>query len=315
MGAPVDLSWDTNAVGADERFAYFVEGICRAFTHLDPELPDPDATFFARIHHREVADSAVTHLTSSRYISRRLPTGIARSHDHDFYLNFVVSGMIGGLQGGHREAIQSGDIFLLDNALPFELDLRSQGRFDSHVVRLRRTPSLENRTAAPLAFGRRHADHRLMPLLRLNLTQLARAGDAASDDEIGYFGQTVARLVDLILTDDSIETVPSRSREAWRLIRMEIDRHVRDQDFTLGFLAAHLGVSTRFVQKVCAAQNCTFSGYLRDRRLELAVRQLQARPNGPSVEDAARSCGFRDLSTFYRAFRRRYGMTPGKFRH
>ena len=315
MGAPVDLCWDTSAVRPDERFAYFVEGICRAFTHLDPELSDPDAPFFARIHHREIADSAVTHLSSSRYISRRLPAGIARSEDHAFYLNFMVSGAIQGIQGSQSEAINCGDLFILDNAIPFELNLKSQDLFDSHVVRLRRTPSLEDRRAAPLAFGLRHAGHRLMPLLRMNLALLARTGDAASDAEIGYFGQTVARLVDLILTDDSIETVSSRSGEAWRLIRAVIDRNIGDQEFTLEVLAGRLGVSPRYVQKVCAAQDCTFSGYLRDRRLEMAAHRLQGRLNRPSVEEVAHSCGYRDLSTFYRAFRRRYGMTPGNFRH
>ena len=154
-----------------------------------------------------------------------------------------------------------------------------------------------------------------MPLLRMNLALLARTGDAASDAEIGYFGQTVARLVDLILTDDSIETVSSRSGEAWRLIRAVIDRNIGDQEFTLEVLAGRLGVSPRYVQKVCAAQDCTFSGYLRDRRLEMAAHRLQGRLNRPSVEEVAHSCGYRDLSTFYRAFRRRYGMTPGNFRH
>ena len=208
--------------------------------------------------------------------------------------------------------ISSGDIFLLDNAVPFELDLKSQGLFDSHVVRLRRTASLENRTPTLLAFGHRYSGHRLMPLLRMNLAQMARTGDAASDAEIGYYGQTVARLVDLILTDESIETVASRSGEAWRLIRAEINRHIGDQEFTLEILAGRLGVSPRYVQKVCAAQDCTFSGYLRDRRLELAAHRLRGKSNRPSVEQVAHSCGYRDLSTFYRAFRRRYGMDTGR---
>ncbi|MBV9347498.1 MAG: helix-turn-helix domain-containing protein, partial [Pseudolabrys sp.] len=33
-----------------------------------------------------------------------------------------------------------------------------------------------------------------------------------------------------------------------------------------------------------------------------------------SVSDIAYQCGFSDLSTFYRAFKRRYGMTPTDLR-
>ena len=105
----VDLRWDTSRVRLDERFSYFVEGICRAFTHLDPELFDPESAFFARIHHREAGGSAVTHLTSSRYISRRLPASIARSPDHNFYLNFIASGTIHGRQAGQDETVSQGD--------------------------------------------------------------------------------------------------------------------------------------------------------------------------------------------------------------
>ena len=315
MAASVDLRWDTTHVRPDERFSYFVEGICRAFTHLDPELSDPESDFFARIHHREVGTSAVTHLSSSKYISRRLPTGIARSPDHDYYLNVVASGTIQGRQTGHERTVSRGDIFILDNASPFELVLRSNGMFDTHVVRLRRTRILDDRGGALLDFGRRHAGHRLMPILRMNLLQLARTGDLASDAEIEYFGLAATRLVDLILSGESMEAVSSSAVEAWRLIRAEIDRHIADQDFTLAALAAGLGVSRRYIQKVCAAQDCTFSDYLRERRLSLAARRLETGKGHASIETIAHESGFRDLSTFYRSFKRRYGMTPGSYRH
>ncbi len=315
MAASVDLCWDTTHVRPDERFSYFVEGICRAFTHLDPELSDPELDFFARIHHREAGASAITHLSSSKYISRRLPAGIARCPDHDFYLNVVATGTIQGRQADRERTVSRGDIFILDNASPFELVLRSNGMLDTHVVRLRRTRCLEDRGAALLDFGRRHAGHRLMPILRMNLLQLARTGDTASDAEIDYFGAAAARLVDLILSADSAESVPAASAEAWRLIRAEIDRHIADQDFTLAGLAAGLGVSPRYVQKVCAARDCTFSDYLRERRLSLAARRLETGRGHASIETIAHESGFRDLSTFYRSFKRHYGTTPGSYRH
>ena len=314
-GAIADLYWDTDTVQPHERFPYFVEGICRAFTQLDLELPNVDTVFFVRIRHREVADSGVTHIYSSNYIVRNLPAGIVRSVHHDFYLHYIVSGTIDAVQDAQYEAISRGSMFVLDNASPFELTLQSKGIFDTHVVRLCRTPLLEGQRAGLLPFGRRFAQHRLMPLLRMNLIQLARTGDLATHQEVGFLGQTIRNLVHLILSNDSMETVPSRTSGAWRLMRMEIDRHMCDPEFTLKILAASLGVSIRYVQKVCAAQQCTFSDYLRDRRLELAAQQLRERGDEMSVEEIALACGFREPSTFYRAFRSRYGMTPGDFRH
>lgn len=315
MSAAVNLRWDTNGVRSQERFAYFVEGICRAFTHLDPVLPDPDLPFFVRIDHREIGESAVTRLRSSRYIVRRRPAGIAQSTDHDLFLNFIVSGTIDSAQGQAAGVVSRGDIFILDNARPFELNLRSHQVFDTRVVRLRRSPRLEAHRHDLLEFGRKFADHRLMPLLRLNLAQLAGSTDSASDDEISYFGQTVSKLVDLILSGDDAEVLLSERAEAWTLILAEIARNMRDPYFTLEMLATNLGVSTRHIQKTFAAHDCTFSEYLRDLRLQLAARSLQDGGGGPSIEDIARSSGFKDLSTFYRSFKRKYGMKPGDLRY
>lgn len=50
--------------------------------------------------------------------------------------------------------------------------------------------------------------------------------------------------------------------------------------------------------------------YIKDLRL---VRSAQLLPDSPSVLDAALSCGFSNLSYFYREFRKKYGMTPKQF--
>ena len=48
-------------------------------------------------------------------------------------------------------------------------------------------------------------------------------------------------------------------------------------------------------------------------RLIESCRLLQQEPDR-QVSDIAFSCGFESLATFYRVFRRAYGLTPGDVR-
>ena len=65
---------------------------------------------------------------------------------------------------------------------------------------------------------------------------------------------------------------------------------------------------------IFAANHTTFSEFLSDKRLLAAANLIQRDRRGHSVEATAYSVGFRDLSAFYRAFKRKYGVTPRELR-
>ena len=77
-------------------------------------------------------------------------------------------------------------------------------------------------------------------------------------------------------------------------------------------VARTLGLSTRSLQRQLAAEGCTFRQVLAARRMELAQTAL-ARPTA-RVGDVAFALGFRDPSSFVRAFKRWTGATPGAWR-
>ena len=51
--------------------------------------------------------------------------------------------------------------------------------------------------------------------------------------------------------------------------------------------------------------------YIKNLRLEKAASRLAQ--GGRSVLDVSMSCGFSNLSYFYREFKKKYGMTPKQF--
>jgi AraC family transcriptional regulator, positive regulator of tynA and feaB len=88
-----------------------------------------------------------------------------------------------------------------------------------------------------------------------------------------------------------------------------------DPAFGLAALARDSHWSARTVQATFAAHGLSFSEWLAAERLELARAMLtdpawQTR----SIAHVAHATGFIDTSTFFRAYRRRFGTTPGSAR-
>lgn len=95
-----------------------------------------------------------------------------------------------------------------------------------------------------------------------------------------------------------------------RALRL-IAQNYRDPDFGPGGLAEHLGVSLRSLQRSFEPLKETPGQRLLRTRLAQAHAELSATAPEAPVANCAYGCGFNDLSYFYRAFRQRYGVTPG----
>ena len=83
-------------------------------------------------------------------------------------------------------------------------------------------------------------------------------------------------------------------------------------EWTLDHAAARAGLSRRHFSDLFRAHaGATFLHTLTRLRLDHAARLL--RDGAHSVTGVAFSCGYRDLSHFYRVFRRRFGRPPGQW--
>lgn len=106
-----------------------------------------------------------------------------------------------------------------------------------------------------------------------------------------------------------------RTRPGTRIadIRKQIARNYRIPDLNSEAIGERLGMSARSIQHTLSQHGSTFSKELMGVRLEAAFGMLRSGAAHP-IADIAFKCGFSDLSTFYRAFRTRYGKTPNASR-
>lgn len=108
------------------------------------------------------------------------------------------------------------------------------------------------------------------------------------------------------------DTVTARQR-LYLLARVIVVRHYR-RELTLAMLARALSSSPRQIQRAYRQfGDTTFSEDLRARRLAVGA-QLLIEQRALPVEDVARLVGYSDAPHFAHAFRRRYGLSPARFR-
>ncbi len=98
-------------------------------------------------------------------------------------------------------------------------------------------------------------------------------------------------------------------------IKTDIRASLGEQGLSLSAIAARHGITPRYVQALFADEGATFSQFLLDERLARVHRVLRNPMHAPRrTSDIAFDAGFGDLSSFNRAFRRRYGATPSDVR-
>ena len=108
------------------------------------------------------------------------------------------------------------------------------------------------------------------------------------------------------------ETIETR-RRLYLLARVVVARHYR-QPLTLDAVAAAVSSSPRQLQRGYAQfGEMTFKEDLLARRMAAAAELLIEQRAIP-VRDVARLVGYRQAPHFARAFRRRYGVSPVRFR-
>lgn len=95
-----------------------------------------------------------------------------------------------------------------------------------------------------------------------------------------------------------------------------IETLLPDPELSLRRVADEEGVSPRYVQKLFASANETFSHYLRLRRLERCRIDLASPQHARlSISEICFRWGFNGSAHFSRAFREQYGQSPREFRH
>lgn len=109
-----------------------------------------------------------------------------------------------------------------------------------------------------------------------------------------------------------VDAVPRLPETLVGLVQLQIAEVLHAQVPEVHFVADTLGLSPRSLQRGLANEGRSFSQLIADARAGRAAEWL--RGTSRSVADIAHGLGYTDASNFTRAFRKRTGVTPQRFR-
>lgn len=121
---------------------------------------------------------------------------------------------------------------------------------------------------------------------------------------------------DLMSGDGHVEAVPVPSHFSEKLARLAAEGYfVKTPHLTLAELAAELGTNrTTLSSYINNSLGTTFYDYVNSSRLEYTEKLLSDPGTKYSAEQLAELSGFNSLSTFRRAFSKKYGVSPQQYR-
>jgi AraC-like DNA-binding protein len=304
------LAASTRAYTPRERFDHFCDALCDVYLGIRPERTTP-RQFDADVLAYAYGDAVISRIRAPGHDARRDRHAIAAKPDDALFLNVSTSTASTAVVDGRVHALAPATPVLLDNAETFHLSFDPSRRLSLYSLKLPRMIAGHRIDAAAVAAINdrmlSHAGRQLALQLRL----MSDAFDADRADVAGSMVSAVTALLGVMAAPAALEYSVDRLSAYKTTARTHLD----DPDFGVHDVASIHRVSVRSVQSAFASAGETFSGWMLAERLDLARDRLadpiwMHRP----VDRIAIASGIRDASGFYKAFRARFGETPGAFR-
>ena len=244
-------------------------------------------------------------------------------HHHDFYeIYYLISGNVEYWIDGRIIRMEPGDLLLI-NPMELHRPMLEQGTLYERFVLWINKAFLENISSKePLNqcfdTSRPNRTNLIRPsqaertMLMTRLAEMVRESYSqdfgGSISAYGQFLQFMVQLNRLAGRTDYQEESQQRSPLVQRVLQY-VSEHF-SEPICLEQLAAEFYISKYHLAHAFSREvGVSIYRYIMLRRLLLA-RQLLA--GGESAKQVCRSCGFSDYTSFYRAFKSEYGISPGK---
>ena len=216
--------------------------------------------------------------------------------------------------GGRTAVLEEGDFVLYDPSRPLWLSFEEYTQ--AIVLRLplamveQRMPHLRSQVGLPVS-GKSGAGALFSSFIRNAWEEMERDREG---DWVECLGEAIWPLLDMAYASTRAQPETNRREERRRVLFDAVEAELTDPELDVHRLARRMGVSARYVQMLFAELGTTPRAYIQGRRLELAAKRLAREGLDTTVTDVAYDVGFNDLSSFCRAFRRRFDMSPRNYR-
>ncbi|UVK41259.1 helix-turn-helix domain-containing protein [Mesorhizobium sp. AR10] len=280
----------------------------------NPEGTEPDA-FAGWVRPMSVSGFAALDIgCNAERIERTYQDTRLDSADHYFVL-FQVAGRSVVSHNAQTVQLAVGDVAFVDAARPATYIASSGGEAWSTVTLDLPRQSLVSHLGFEPQGGLYRRGGTSPGRLLFNLLRDAdqTEGSALSPAD-SYMQLAVYDLVGALFAPSELSLGSRHSDTLFRRIQGIIRDGFADPDFGPNEVAAEMGISLRYLQKLFTERGSTCSELIFALRLAHAERLVQRRASlrtSQPLSEIAYACGFRDYTHFARKFRHRFGHAPG----
>lgn len=303
----------TDAVQARERLDYWRDATNSLFppTRLHRSTVEG---FYGHVAWLTLGDVTLADIVSTSLDVVRSEREIGASDDRWYELTIQIEGECAFSQGGRDIVTGPRSMVLYDSRKPYSM--RFDGPYRQISLKVpraalcERVPAVDRLTAHHIAADR-------MP--GRFLYDLA-AGLCERPNELpaGLAGRLESHVLELAATallGVDTPAVSASDHSQIERIKAHILAHLDDPDLSPRDIALSQGISVRHLYQLFEAETEQVAGWIQAQRLDRIRREL-ADPlkRGWPIQTIALRRGFKDMSHFSRAFRRRFGLSPRDYR-
>jgi AraC-like DNA-binding protein len=275
-----------------------------------------DAPFHSRWTSAQVGDGSAIRWSCAAHTTIRTDNDIADSSATGYGILYALSGGAQVIQNGEVLEANAGTAVIYDADAPAKVNMSETGSREYFFITFPR--HLIHASAANDTFTSPARTLTMRSPLLHGLDYLAGVLARQSGEELERVYNACLHLftADFLMAQrDDASSSRDECAAAYLLARMrvEIDREAGNTALSPEWLAERFGISVRHVHKVFASQGLTCQSYITDLRLNYARKDLCASSVKLRIATLAYRWGFNDPSSFGRAFRNRFGCSPGEF--
>lgn len=300
--------WDSLHFSPQTTFSIYREEVCVQEGFVWSPKSGKDEKFRVRNEFRRLEGGVVYRCRHAGVELERGRREISRSSAGGHLVTFCVSGSLTVLQTEEARVVRPGDLAIFDLSYPLKVAAEKRETIGFYVPEGSR-PVFE-----------RHAGdfrHSVIPS-HLMSTRLRSCLNFLSDQSRG--AAEISAVMEAVVSVLPIDAGCYETRAAgagdtplYADIMSYMETRLGDHSLSARSVAAAFGVSERHVHRLFARRGLRLGAVLQRLRLDGAAGEL-IRQRDRQITEAAFRWGFNDLSTFTRAFKKRYGRSPSKFR-
>ena len=247
------------------------------------------------------------------------------THHHDFYeLYCFVGGEVNYVVEGRSYSLEPGDILLISPSELHKMSATTFLKYERYVLWmsesfLKRLSSSSSDLLLPFNRAAKSGENlfrlpkaekeRALTLLKECYSLSSRNGGYGND--ILADGKIAELLIMLETENSGGERTKSGDDDVKNKLLLYINEHLTDPELSVEQIANSVFLSkSRIMHVFKDSVDCPVHKYIIKKRLVLAKEYLA---KNEQVIDVYEKCGFSDYNSFFRSFKKEYGITPKEY--